>query len=470
MNFGVADDRWYTDAPDDLIARLVQRRANVNLIRTVLFSRVVGQARSACAATRAFQETVRRLDEYPPGAIATVMGTPWFDHWVYLADNVRRRYERGEEVLDRDLPSYGGFGPTGDRVVWMLKDFGRFVLELAILTGSALDGCVVAWDGEVPLGLWGLSFPVPSSGELPARVTVERGRIGLRLGTTSWDATALHRGRTEDLRETEGAICAPRLRLRNSEIHVSAMDPLARREWIDVYVNPDGTRYLPPGDLVAFSAGYQAGLDLLHITWPRMADDVATGLHAILPVGRPGPERGVSCSSDTFFRAILCCDNPPVLAAEVLVHEFGHNVFNEMLARDSVFAGGAPPAEVLYSPWREDPRPVLGCFHSAFVFERVCQMYRLYLDANAGDDGAFTRFRMLLGCLRVACGLIARAGGYGPVGARILDGISRRAEHMASSSRARLLPSEKEAIRQHFAGWSAQNPDLAERNAFVIPD
>ena len=146
------DWRWHVDASDDLVARLLQRRANVNLIRTMLFARVVQVTRPACPDALEFARTVAWLQSIPAGAVSAVMGTPWFDHWIYLADNVRRRYERTEVVPDSDLPSYGSATPSAaPRVAWLLRDFGRFALECAILTGLSYRGSVVAWDSKCRL-------------------------------------------------------------------------------------------------------------------------------------------------------------------------------------------------------------------------------------------------------------------------------------------------------------------------------
>ena len=465
------DDRWHRRAPADFVSRLLQRRANINLIRTILCSRVLADRRQGCDDVGDLAETLARLGAAPPGALAAIMATPYYDHWAYLVDNVRRRYERAEAVPDSDLPSYRNFGDGAtDRVAWLLRDFGRFALKIAILSRSDMEGRCLVWDDQVTLGLWGVALRV--SGPLQVRWCVHnaQGKLVLHLGKREFDVTTLSAGDVGPLSATDGVMVAPRLRRGSSEIHFSMQDPLVRREWVEMYVNPDGTRYLPPpADLTSFRASYEDGLRLLEQYWPSMASDIVTGLHSIIPVGRPSEERGVSCSSDVFFGAILCCDNPPVLAAEVLVHEYGHNVFNEMLARDKVFESEPSKEQVLYSPWREDPRPVLGCFHGAFVFERVCQFYVRYIAAHPDDRTAVARFRLLLACIRISCSLIMTAGGFGVFGAELIEGISDRAERMAASPTARLREEDRHTIESHFADWCTRNPNLTKQNQFALP-
>jgi hypothetical protein len=470
LNCSVLDDRWHRDAPVDFVQRVVQRRSNVNLIRTILFAKLVAEQRRACHDSARFIAALVWVQQAPPGAVSVMMGSPSYDHWVYLADNVRRRYERAEATEVSDLPSYPGhFGE--DRVACLMQDFGRFVAELAILTKTNYCGHALEWDGFIPLGLFGASVPTGYCGFQPFRVSFAMGRVAFAVGDREWDVTDLSQGTVDNHQDRLGLRLAGRVHLDCRSILVSGCDPLVQREWIRAYTNPDGTGYLPPPrDLSVFLSGYQAGLDLLHKYWPSMAHDVAFGAHTIVPVGRPGPDRGVSCTSDTFFGAILCCDNPPVLAAEVLIHEFGHSLFNEMLARDKVFDDEPSNEPVVYSPWREDPRPVVGCFHAAFVFERVSQFYSRYVVANPQNEAAAERFRTLLGCLRIACGHLRREGGFGAFGWSLLESISDRAERLATDQHARLTVVEKAGIAGHFLAWSERNPQLAARNAFALPD
>ena len=65
--------------------------------------------------------------------------------------------------------------------------------------------------------------------------------------------------------------------------------------------------------------------------------------------------------------------------AEALVHEGGHNCLNQVIETRALFSGEAD-AVLFYSPWRDDPRPLIGLFHAAFVFTEVCTFYVQLLD------------------------------------------------------------------------------------------
>jgi HEXXH motif-containing protein len=466
------DNLWFAGAGRDLISKLKTRRAMVNRIRVVLFERELRNARPACPVVEAFLMNKQWWSTVPEEHSSAILASPWFDHWAYLADCCRQRFENGESVTFSDLPSYRSFGGTDDAAIeWLLKDFGRFSAELAVLAGREVQGSALLWDSRFPLSYWGATIQCDSAAEVAWSVSQEDRSVVLQVDGNRGVAWTRTDGSVTWLEGGSRLHTAPRIRRAMAHgIHLSDADPLVRREWIDVYVNPDGSTYLPPpADLTEFLDHYSDGLALIDRYMPALGADIADGLHTIIPVGKPAPDRGVSCSSDTFFGAILCCDNPPVLAAEVLIHEFGHNVFNELIARDQVFATALSADEVLYSPWREDPRPILGLFHAAFVFERVSQWYARYTAAHSSDADALHRFRLLLACTRIACRSLATADAYQTFGWQLLQGMIERTDRLSRLPGAALQDEERSAIDAHFRAWCARNPALAERNRFDMP-
>ena len=71
--------------------------------------------------------------------------------------------------------------------------------------------------------------------------------------------------------------------------------------------------------------------------------------------------------------SIFTASPHPLVLADDLIHEFHHN---RLFALEEKFAfltedlSQSRPT-TFYSPWRDDPRPIYGLFHAAFVFERV---------------------------------------------------------------------------------------------------
>lgn len=90
-----------------------------------------------------------------------------------------------------------------------------------------------------------------------------------------------------------------------------------------------------------------------------------------------------------------------VMLADDLIHEFYHNRLFALeeegdflvATQDSDRNGG----QRFYSPWRDDPRPIYGLFHAAYVFERVLKFWIAALQGDALSDDE-RRF----GCCRAA--------------------------------------------------------------------
>ncbi len=77
-----------------------------------------------------------------------------------------------------------------------------------------------------------------------------------------------------------------------------------------------------------------------------------------------------SFSASTLLGVIFLSDAYNSLRlAEAMVHEYHHNQLYALMAGEELFddVDGA----ILYSPWREDPRPLTGLFHALYVFTNV---------------------------------------------------------------------------------------------------
>ncbi|WP_153559021.1 aKG-HExxH-type peptide beta-hydroxylase [Roseimaritima sediminicola] len=71
--------------------------------------------------------------------------------------------------------------------------------------------------------------------------------------------------------------------------------------------------------------------------------------------------------------AIFTATENPWMLADDLIHEFYHNRLFALEERFAFLIDDTPETRptTFYSPWRDDPRPIYGLFHAAFVFERV---------------------------------------------------------------------------------------------------
>jgi HEXXH motif-containing protein len=59
---------------------------------------------------------------------------------------------------------------------------------------------------------------------------------------------------------------------------------------------------------------------------------------------------------------------------EAVVHEYGHQKLDAILALDPLFRGDGGEA-IYYSPWKDDPRPLTGLLHAVYSFAIVLSFY-----------------------------------------------------------------------------------------------
>lgn len=82
-----------------------------------------------------------------------------------------------------------------------------------------------------------------------------------------------------------------------------------------------------------------------------------------------------SFSSRECIGIIFCSNKSRLDVLECLIHEYGHNELNTILQFQPITPFETDTA-ILYSPWRDDPRPMLGLFHAAYVFTKLLIFYR----------------------------------------------------------------------------------------------
>jgi hypothetical protein len=112
-------------------------------------------------------------------------------------------------------------------------------------------------------------------------------------------------------------------------------------------------------------------------------------------------------SIDTMFWHSIT-DNP-LLMAEIIVHELSHQKLFRLQdidpLIDSNFHGSAWESCTIYSPWRDDPRPINGVFHGFVVFTEACKFWFSLINSGelspVEENISKRRFTMLV--LQLEC-------------------------------------------------------------------
>ncbi|MCX5090869.1 HEXXH motif domain-containing protein [Streptomyces sp. NBC_00365] len=147
--------------------------------------------------------------------------------------------------------------------------------------------------------------------------------------------------------------------------------------------------------------------------WTVLVDDhpvsaraLTAGLRSVVPLPRGERLRARAASSSDAFGCLLLSEpdeDEDVLPAQLgvaVLHEFRHTLLNALIFLTPLFEESD---ELLYAPWRDDPRPLGGLVHGAYAFSGVARYWRTRgVEGLAGFEYALWRsaVRTVLGSLR----------------------------------------------------------------------
>ena len=132
-----------------------------------------------------------------------------------------------------------------------------------------------------------------------------------------------------------------------------------------------------------------------HHRWA--AEPMADGISVIVPLMPQRDSDLVSATSPAAFGAIATSWPPdPVTMAETLVHEFQHVKLCGLMDMVPLVN---PGGEMVYAPWRQDPRPAGGLLQGVYAHIGIARFWRAQQHAENGPDdvlraqAAFARWR-----------------------------------------------------------------------------
>jgi HEXXH motif-containing protein len=159
---------------------------------------------------------------------------------------------------------------------------------------------------------------------------------------------------------------------------------------------------------------------------PVSARALAAGLRSVVPLPRGERLRARAASSSDAFGCLLLSEpdeDEAVLPAQLgvaVLHEFRHTLLNGLIFLTPLFE---ECDEVLYAPWRDDPRPLGGLVHGVYAFSGVARYWRTrgVEEGLAGFEYALWRsaVRTVLGSLREHRALT-------PLGHALIDGLDEQ--------------------------------------------
>ncbi len=220
---------------------------------------------------------------------------------------------------------------------------------------------------------------------------------------------------------------------------------------------------LPPGEVESWRRMLAEAWEILAIRHYHAARSVARELVTLVPLLARGLS-GISATSRHAPGAVtLTQPRDGTRLAATLVHELQHTRLG--LALELIPLAGRPPGERLYSPWREDPRPLTGLIHGLHAATAAADFWRI--EAQAGQAGPVAAFQYarVRNQMEIALDTLSRLGSLTGAGRILVEAVKDLA---VSSARAPVSPRfsrlAEDVTLDHALRWRLLNLKPAERD------
>ncbi|MEV6640355.1 HEXXH motif domain-containing protein [Amycolatopsis sp. NPDC051371] len=177
--------------------------------------------------------------------------------------------------------------------------------------------------------------------------------------------------------------------------------------------------------------GYSEWTKLIDEAWqiltshyPGFATELASGMSTLVPLETESSFTGAS-SSIAFGAIAMTSKYSAVDLAEALVHELQHSKMNALL--DLVDLVDPNFSELLYAPWRDDPRPASGLLHGIFAFLTAVEFWRVQLGQDeAGGRHAQFSYAYRRQQVRQTADVLLASGALTDLGRFFVESLSAR--------------------------------------------
>ena len=429
---------------DALVLGLHKKRYQRTLLGICrIHERLLDEAHEV-AETTGFAAAFDLLRSYPPAEQEQVLSYPSIAFWVDVAEDLLRR-ESHVRFPEMHFSTH-------------LEAFWRIVLAVSTVTSSGSFTCRTRTDASARLCLpgTGVYLQLPSFCSLQ-QITVSADQGILRVLSPDKGVPALEASR----------LPIPTIH----GVELNSVDTDLRL--------PGRTRFnyqqLEPADVIKWESPVEQSMDWIRICSPMLSGEMQRALRCIVPVRSDKAEVHMSA---TFREApglmALSWTPDAAVLVEAMVHEYHHGKLNSLLVLDPLIVGPTEEA-IFYSPWRSDPRPLLGILHGAFVFQAVLEFWDRFFKAEIPllqQDRVRQRMYLIQCQLRHALATLEREAALSDLGTALLAAMKSNVDRFETN-----LPEKDQAIQQrldqvqeeHRAAWEQANPGVRTDSGAVRP-
>ncbi|MGH3902809.1 MAG: HEXXH motif domain-containing protein [Pseudonocardiaceae bacterium] len=147
--------------------------------------------------------------------------------------------------------------------------------------------------------------------------------------------------------------------------------------WTSTYLPPELSsrqRVFDPAEMEQWRSLIAGGWDLLVLHHPEMAREIAAAIRVLTPL--PAPPCGLTSATlaDGFGCVFLSIPPDARSVAVTLAHELQHAKLTVIMDLFSLLESDT--GELFYTPWRTDPRPLVGLLHGTYAHLSIAGFWR----------------------------------------------------------------------------------------------
>ena len=194
----------------------------------------------------------------------------------------------------------------------------------------------------------------------------------------------------------------------------------------------------------------------------KLYETIVSALDYIVPLANPGKNNHPSFASAllkrTIFLSLDLLETNDHYLAECIIHEFGHCQLYKV--QDTILLTQTDLTErYYYSPWRTDPRHLLGLVHGIYVFSAVIKFYQHLIAKNSmnAEISEWVENRITLLLHQVSCAIRQiREDEIAPAGKMLTEAILSEMQDIASAYGIDLNILHRE-LADHQDAWRSKN-------------
>lgn len=448
---------------DETYQRLIRFISNLTLAEFTEVMKLLEERLPNIEDRTRLREGLECLQDLPPNTIRRVLTHPLWIYWVRSTGQIicalNERIPVAPQWCSHLHPD------TASTVEYLRSSAALFpylVLAAHMVAGREIELEIkIAKDEFLSLPGTGLSYALPAAlrnDRATLRIGVHKtvkDFFRLDMSTNGSFVDRLHFSANHQSVEPEGQSNGKALhwlsviRVPYGALEIDNHDSRYLSNWVKREIYPEGTRVTPVPDAAvsAWCEDLLRAFEVLGQCCSLLQEEVGLLLRSLIPVMSNNPEHSISCSNRDFWGAVQLSAHPGAALAEVLVHEYRHNILNAIIDVDPVLDESSSREAIFYSPWRKDPRPLLGLIHGIYSFMEVVGFYESYLKryGSRATQAALAEERLITNTyrLKIAVGEFRRHAKLTRFGVELLDGIQERVEQF-----------EQDAIFLNAALWN----------------